>query len=59
VAEAQGEWAAAETAYRESLTLARALATLIPTPQASQDLAAAERALAGLAQRRGTARVGE
>ena len=38
VAVAQGEWPAAETAYRESLTLRRALAERLATPEAQRDL---------------------
>ena len=53
VAQAQGEWAEAAKAYRESLDIARALAKQLGTPEAQRDVGASLGTLALLALGRG------
>ena len=52
VAEARGDWDAAQTAYLESLELARVLEDLLGTPQAQRDVSASQENLNRLRQKR-------
>ncbi|HET7475056.1 MAG TPA: tetratricopeptide repeat protein, partial [Dermatophilaceae bacterium] len=53
VAEARGDWAAAETAYQESLTIARDLADRVDTAQAARDLSVSLNNVGRVAEARG------
>ena len=52
VAEARGDWDAAQTAYLESLELARELEDLLGTPQAQRDVSTSQENLKRLSQKR-------
>ena len=52
VAEARGDWDAAQTAYLESLELARELEDLLGTPQAQRDVSTSQENLKRLRQKR-------